>query len=218
MGLFDDFDIDMDDVKAAGGFDFEDGFYEWEISEALRQQGSKNKPDTTFFIIKYNLDEAGTYWEWFTLAEDGDSQTTNAKRSLGYLKERLLALGVPAAQLNVLEPEDLEGLTGTFKLVTTKNAKGEFQNIRNFKANVEAEEEEEEPAPAPTRTRRKPAAKPAPEPEEDDEPEESDAEIKARVAAKRASREKAEAPTKRTPAKRRSAPADDEDGDNPFED
>lgn len=217
MGLFDDFDIDMDDVKAAGGFDFEDGFYEWTISEALRQNGTKSKPDTTFFIIKYNLDEAGTYWEWFTLAEDGDSTTTNAKRSLGYLKSRLAELGIPAAEMNDMEPEDLEGISGTFKLVTTKNAKGTFQNIRNFKVEGAAEEEEEEPAPKP-RARRKPAAKPAPEPEDegDDEPEESDADIKARVAAKRAAREKAEAPAAKR-ASRKQALADDDEDENPFE-
>lgn len=159
MGLFDDFDIDMDDVKAAGGFDFEDGFYEWEISEALVQNGTKNKPDTTFFIIKYNLDEAGTYWEWFTLAEDGDHSTVAAKRSLGYLKARLLDLGIEAASLNTVDPEDLEGVTGSFRLVTTKTAKGTFQNIRNFKASaVEDEEEELEEAAVKARV----AAKKAP--------------------------------------------------------
>lgn len=197
MGLFDDFDIDMDDVEAATGFaKIPDDYYEWEISEALRQNGSKNKPDDTFFIIKYNLDEAGTYWEWFTLAVDGDSQHTNAKRSLGYLKERLLALGVPASELNSIEPEDLEGITGTFQLVTTKGKDNkEYQNIRNFKANVDEAEAEEET----------------------EEPEESDAAIKKRVAAKRAAREEKAAPAKKAPARsRRSAPADDEDNDNPF--
>ena len=197
MGLFDDFDIDMDDVEAATGFaKIPDDYYEWEISEALRQNGSKNKPDDTFFIIKYNLDEAGTYWEWFTLAVNGDSQHSNAKRSLRYLKERLLSLGVPASELNSIEPEDLEGITGTFQLVTTKGKDNkEYQNIQNFKANVgEAEAEEET-----------------------EEPEESDADIKKRVAAKRAAREGKSAPAKKAPARsRRSAPADDEDNDNPF--
>lgn len=218
MGLFDDFDIDMDDVKAAGGFDFEDGFYEWTISEALRQNGSKNKPDNTFFIIKYNLDEAGTYWEWFTLAVDGDSDHKDAKRSLGYLKERLLSLGIPAAELNSFEPEDLEGIEGTFKLVTTKNDKGTYQNIRNFKASVSEEDEEEEaPAPKKAPARRKPAAKSAPEPDEDEDGDEESVEsIKARVAAKRAAREAEAAPVrKKAPARRK--PADDDEDENPFE-
>ena len=217
MGLFDDFDIDMDDVKASGSFDFEDGFYEWTISEALRQNGSRNTPDSTFFIIKYNLDEAGTYWEWFTLAVDGDPGHKDAKRSLGYLKTRLLELGIPAAELNTFDPDDLEGISGTFKLLTTANAKGKFQNIRNFKV-TGVVEEEEEPAPKPTRARRKPAAK-KPEPVEDEveveEEEESDADIKARVAAKRAAREKAEAP-KKAPTKRRRTSDDDDEDENPF--
>lgn len=192
MGLFDDFDIDMDDVKAAGGFDFEDGFYEWEISEALRQNGTKKHPDNTYFIIKYNLDEAGTFWEWFTIAVDRDPHHKDAKRSLGYLKSRLADLGIPASQMNELEPEELEGIAGTFKLVTTKNAKGEFQNIRNFKVTGAAEDEAE------------------------DEPEESDADIKKRVAAKRAAREEPakKAPAKRAPARRKVS--DDDEDENPF--
>ena len=198
MGIFDDFDIDMDDVKAASGYNsIDDGFYEWEISEALRQNGSKNKPHNTFFIIKYNLDEAGTYWEWFTLAVDGDPQHSDAKKSLSYLKERLLALGIPASELNSFEPEDLEGITGSFKLQTKKGKNDKaYQNIQNFKVNLDEADAE---------------------PEETEEPEETDADIKKRVAAKSAARQKEEAPAKKAPARsRRSAPADDEDNDNPF--
>ena len=119
MGLFDDFDIDMDEVKAAGGFDFEDGHYEFEISEALIQNGTKNDPDDTKFIIKYDMDEAGTYWEWFTIAVDGDSDHPKAKQSLGFLKNRLIDLGFQASALNDLDPEDLEGIVGTLELKTT---------------------------------------------------------------------------------------------------
>lgn len=193
MGLFDDFDIDMDDVKAAS-FDFEDGSYEFEISEARVQNGSKKKEDDTFFIISYSLNDGvdGTYNEWFTIAQDGEV-TQRAKQSLSFLKARLIDLGLEAASLNELDPEDLEGTRGTLQLKTTKSAKGEFQNVRNVKVG---------------------------ESEEADEPEESDAEIKKRVQAKQADRATtAKTATVKKPAttKRAAKPvADDEDDDNPF--
>lgn len=229
MGLFDDFDIDMDEVEEAGGFSFEDGTYDFEIAEALTQNGTKNKPDTTFFIIKYALNdgEAGTYWEWFTVAVDGSSEHANAKRSLGFLKSRLMDLGFKASQLNDIDGEDLEGITGTLKLVTTSgkcaNAANKYQNVRDVK--VGADETEEE-APKPRRTAAK--AKTAPSEDEDLD------EIKKRVAAKRAARAKSaadeaeeeddepeeEAP-KPAPRRRRAAAkvedSDDED-ENPFGD
>lgn len=201
MGLFDDFDIDMDEVKAAGGFDFEDGHYTFEVSEALVQNGSKNNPDNTYLIIKYDLNdgEAGTYWEWYTLAVDGDPEAAAAKRSLGFLKSRLLDLGIPAAQHNSVEPEDLEGIAGTLELKTTsgkgKNASNTYQNVRNVKVGA------------------------APEAEEPEEAEEDvTAAVKKRVAAKRAEREAAASKPKTT-AKRPAAPAaEEEDEDNPFGD
>ena len=217
MGLFDDFDIDMDEVEEAGGFSFEDGTYDFEIAEALTQNGTKNKPDTTFFIIKYALNdgEAGTYWEWFTVAVDGSSEHANAKRSLGFLKSRLMDLGFKASQLNDIDGEDLEGIQGTLQLLTTSgkgaNAANKYQNIRNVKV---GEAEAEAPVKAEPKRR---ATKPV---ETDEEDEDLDA-IKQRVAAKRAARAKAapeddeeEAP-KPAPRRRRAAAEDDEE-DNPF--
>ncbi len=220
MGLFDDFDIDMDEVEEAGGFSFEDGSYDFEIAEALTQNGTKNKPDTTFFIIKYALNdgEAGTYWEWYTVAVDGSSEHANAKRSLGFLKSRLMDLGFKASQLNDIDGEDLEGIQGTLKLVTTSgkgaNAANKYQNVRDVKVGAD----EPEKAPVKAETKRRHAAKPV---EDDEEDEDLDA-IKQHVAAKRAARAKAtseddeeEAP-KPAPRRRRAVAEDDED-ENPFD-
>lgn len=204
MGLFDDFDIDMDEVEEAGGFSSEDGNYDFEIAEALTQNGTKNKPDTTFFIIKYALNdgESGTYWEWFTVAVDGSSEHANAKRSLGFLKSRLMDLGFKAAELNDIDGEDLEGITGTLQLLTTSgkgvNAANKYQNVRNVKVG-EAKAEEEVPVKAGPKRRR--ATKPV-ETEAEAEEEDLDA-IKQRVAAKRSARAKA-------------ASVDDEEEENPF--
>lgn len=199
MGLFDDYDIDMDEVKEAGGFDFKDGFYDFEISEALKQQGTKNDPDDTKFIIKYDFDEDGTYWEWFTIAVDGDANHPKAKQSLGYLKARLLDLGIPASQLNELEPEDLEGIRGSLELRTTngkgKNSAKTYQNVRNVKVEGDAPEAVAEPV---------------------EDTKAADAAAKKRVAARQAARSQAEAPAERPARRRAAAPAADEDSENPF--
>lgn len=192
MGLMDDFNVDMDEIKA-GGFDIEDGTYDFEISEALKQEGTKNKPDTTFFIIKYDLDEDGTYWEWFTVAEDGEL-TKRAKQSLGFLKTRLKSLGF-SDNLNELEAEELEGVVGTLTLKTTKTAKGEFQNIRRITVGDAEEAEDDEP---------------------EEEPVVDDKKLKQQVAAKRAAREAKTPPAKTTTRRSTSKKGDDEDSDNPF--
>lgn len=201
MGLFDDFDVDMDEVKEAAGFAIDDGTYDYTISEALTQNGTKNKPNVTFFIIKYDLDEAGSYWEWFTVAVDGDSQHKDAKQSLGFLKTRLLSLGFAASELNDIDGADLEGITGSLTLTTKKSAKGEFQNISHFTADTDEET--------------------APEPEPEPDTKAADAAAKKRVAARQAARtapsKEEEAPA--APARRRRAAAasDATVATNPFE-
>lgn len=187
MGLFDDFDINMDDVKVNDSYSFEDGHYDFVIAEALVQNGSKSHPETTYFIIKYDLNdgESGTYWEWFTLAVDGSAEAAKAQQSLGFLKSRLMDLGFEAAELNDISPEMLEGIAGTLEIKTTngkgKNSATLYQNLRNVKVSA-----------------------PEPEPEV-----ESDAESKQRVAAKRAARQ--------APVARKAAVVEDDEDENPFE-
>lgn len=203
--LFSDFDIDMDEVEAPGGFDFEDGHYGFVIAEALIQNGTKNDPDDTKFIIKYDLNdgEAGTYWEWFTVAVAGDPEHSKAKQSLGFLKNRLLDLGFVSAELNGIEPEDLEGIEGTLELRTTngkgKNANSRYQNVRNVKVGDSVADD-----PADETVAEEPVA-------------ESDAEIKKRVAANREARA---AETTAVPRGRRStargSAASSASEDNPF--
>lgn len=193
--LFGDFDIDMNDVAAAGGRPtFADGSYEFNISEARVQNGTQKYPDNVYFVISYNLDEHGTYQEWFTIAVDGEV-TASALQSLGFLKTRFIGLGLPADSLNNVSSDDLEGLRGVITLTTKKNAKGEFQNISKLTL-LEDDEEDED----------------------DDDAEAEIAAAKKRVAAKQAARAKA-APAKKAPAKK-AAPvvADDEDDDNPYDD
>mgnify|MGYP003632728633 CR=1 FL=1 len=145
MGLFEDFDIDMDDVEEATGFaTVPDGTYEFEIAEGYTQNGSSNFPNDKLFFIKYSLDEAGSTSERFVIGQrdDEDSEyeiTERAKQSLGFLKTRLKSLGFEKMPQDASE---LEGIRGTLKLVTTKSKKGgeskEYQNVKDVKVTPKA--------------------------------------------------------------------------------
>lgn len=186
MGIFDDYGVDPDDIKESGNFDVPDGTYRFEISEAEKLEGTNNKPDTEFFIIDYQLededgDAAGSTREWFTMAEDGDSETKRAQQSMSFLKSRLRSLKV--TDLKSFDGSEIVGLTGTLQLRSTPGKgtnKGKtFQNIKS----VTLDEVEEE-APVV----KKAAAKRAPAKSNKISVEESDESIKARVKAKQAAR------------------------------
>jgi len=193
MGLFDDFDINEEDVKTSS-FDIADGVYRFEISDAERRDGSTNKPDNTYFVISFQLedengDSAGEKQSWHTLAVDGDAEHRIAKIGWSTLKGLLLSLGIKGSELQDFEGPEIVGVRGTLQLKTgaKKGNKDPYQNIRNIHVDDEDAEEEEALAP-------KKASKPA---------------------AKKA------APAKAKPAKKAPEPedeGDDEDDDNPFGD
>lgn len=196
MGIFDDYGVDPEEIKESS-FDIEDGTYRFEVAEAEVLNGTANKPDTDFFIIDYQLededgDSVGSTREWFTMAEDGDSETKRAQQSMGFLKSRLKSLGV--TNLKDFDGSEIIGLTGVLQLKSTPgkgaNKNTKYQNVKNVRLD-EAEEE----APAP----KKASAKKATISKED-------AAAKARVKANQARRAAAAAEVE-----------DDEDEDeNPF--
>lgn len=187
MGIFDDYGINPDEIKESN-FDIEDGTYRFTISEAEVLNGTANKPDTTFFIIDYQLededgDTAGSTREFFTMAEDGESDTKRVLQSMGFFKSRLKSLGI--SDLSGFDGSELIDLTGVLQLRSTPgkgaNRDKMYQNIKS----VKLDEVEEAPAP-----KKAPAKKPAAKPTISKE----DAETKARVKAKQAARAAAEEP------------------------
>lgn len=200
MGIFDDFGIDSDAIKESS-FDIEDGTYYFEVAEAEIQEGTQNKPDTTFFYIDYQLtdedgDTAGSTRSWYTMAEDGDSDTKRVNQSLGFFKADLKKLGV--TDLANFDGSEIVGLKGVLQLKSTPgkgaNRDKTYQNIRNLRLS----EEEEAPAPV---VKKAPAKKAAPA-----ATAKADAEAKARVKAKQAERAAAEATEE----------PEEADDDNPF--
>ena len=202
MGIFDDFGVDPDKVQEAGNFNVDDGVYHFEVAEAEILEGTTNKPDTTFFYIDFQLfdedgDAVGSTRTWYTMAEDGDSETAQAQRSAGYLKADAKALGV--TDLHNFDGSEIIGVKGVLRLVSTpgkgKNKGNTYQNVRNIRRTEE--EVEEAPAPKKAPAKRAPAKK-APDTSKED------AEAKERVKAKQAARA-AEA-----------EPEDEDDDSNPF--
>lgn len=177
MGLFDDLGIDMGEIKEGGFSNPDDGFYDFTISEAGLRNGSSKRPNDTNYVIEYDLDEAGTKQEWFTVAENGEV-TAKALKSLGFLKSRLKDLGVEPDSFDP-EEDSMEGITGTLQLKTGKTG---YQNV----SNVVTEEDDEEPEPAPEPKKaaaKKPVrakavepkkSKAAVEPDEDEDEDEDD--------------------------------------------
>lgn len=200
MGIFDEYGIDADSIKESS-FDIEDGTYYFEVAEAEIQEGTQNKPDTTFFYIDYQLtdedgDTAGSTRSWYTMAEDGDSDTKRVNQSLGFFKADLKKLGV--TDLANFDGSEIIGLKGVLQLKSTPgkgaNRDKTYQNIRNLRLS----EEEEAPAPVVKKALAKKAA-PA-------STTKADAEAKARVKAKQAERAAAEAAEE----------PEEADDDNPF--
>lgn len=180
MGILDDFEIDMTDIKEAGDWNVDDGIYEFNLLDVFLKKGTDKHPDTVWVIFKYGLDDDGTeYQEWFTMPEDPQSPTVKEKQKLGFYKQRLLSLGVAPEDVNTVNSDDLIGTTGVLQLKTTKGKDGkDYQNVdnRSFKLGIGSDRDDYDGTPdvpvKPKRTR-KPAA-PAPAAEEaetaEDEP------------------------------------------------
>lgn len=72
-------------------------------------------------------DDGGTISEYKSIPYG--NTTEEDKRSLSFLKQRLLSLGVPPERVNSVQPQELEG---TDCFVTTKKNK-EYTNVTNVK-------------------------------------------------------------------------------------
>lgn len=178
MGLFDDYNVNVDDVKV-NNFDIADGVYGFTIAEVETLQGTKNAPDRVSLIIDYQLedengDAAGQKRDWFTLSEDGDSTTRMAVMGFSNLKKRLLELGLKGSELSNFEGEEILGLTGTLQLKTKRAKNGnDYQNIVNVRVDEGEEVEEEAPkkaAPRKTAPTKKAPAQAETDEDDDDNP------------------------------------------------
>jgi hypothetical protein len=137
-GLIEEFNIDLSNVEAPEYGGPVDDIYEFTLGDVYLQEGSKNHPDKKWLIFKYLLGDSGqTFSELFSLPSNPSAPTEAEMQRLGFYKQRLTSLGVSPENVNTVERDDLVGARGTFELRTTKGRDGkEYQNIKNFKANL----------------------------------------------------------------------------------
>lgn len=153
-GLFEEYGIDPDEIPDAPSYDIPDGVYRFEIGRTFTWESDEG--DRRAFVVEYLVDDeegvTGTTSEWFNLPEDPGAPTEAEVKKLGFLKQRLISLGVPREELGTFEGEQLEGIEGTLQLRTTagkgKNKGKSFQNVRNVTVD---EAEAEAPEAPPTR-------------------------------------------------------------------
>lgn len=153
MGLLDEYNVDMEEVSEAGyGKKLPDDWYEGVVGSIHIQNGSKNKPDASWYIITYLVEpDNDEYGELFTLPEDPQAPTPQEIDKLGFLKRRLKDLGVEDGKFSNIDEDELIGTRVKFELVSTKGKKGTknedkvYQNVRN----LSVISGDEEPAAAP---------------------------------------------------------------------
>lgn len=174
VSFLEEFGIDESEVVEPTGFDVKpkDDTYEFTISKAYVDDGSKANPDNKAVRIYYDLGEVefsngkvGHYeaMEYFLVKENGEV-TEKVLEKMGWLKRRLSDFGIELANF---DPESLVGRTGA---VTLKTKNG-YQNVSKVVAEPDdgsggwssGEEPAEKAKP------RKASAKPA-KPEASDNP------------------------------------------------
>lgn len=156
MGFFDDYDVDLDNFEASSGFvNAPDGPYAFEVANAEVRVGTNNDPEAVNITVAFALEneEGETYkhTNWYAMPKDPAHPSQRETISMGEFKALLLAAGVPESELKTAGPEDIIGLEGTLRLVTSRSKKNgkDYQNTRDiaFDNDAAAEEEEEEAAP-----------------------------------------------------------------------
>ena len=136
MSFFADYDVDLNDFND-DGFNVPDGTYDFEITGAETRKGTRNDEDAVNITITYRLEnidgEVFSTTSWFKVPSDPAHPTRRESIAMTELKKLLLSAGVKQEDLSTAGPEDLEGLTGTLRLVssTNKNTGNTYQNVRD---------------------------------------------------------------------------------------
>lgn len=173
MGFFDDYDVDLDNFEASSGFvNAPDGTYAFEVANAETRVGTNADPDavniTVVFALENEEGETYKHTNWYAVPKDPAHPSQRETISMGEFKALLLSAGVPETELKSAGPEDIIGLEGTLRLVTSRSKKNgkDYQNTRDiaFDNDSVTEDGESDAAPeaAPEAAPKARAAKAAP--------------------------------------------------------
>lgn len=76
-------------------------------------------------------------WRPIPNVRDGKFVTDKDESNAGWLKQRLMSLGVPESRIGTVTPVDVQGAEVYVTLVTKTNNSGTFQNVTNVKLTSE---------------------------------------------------------------------------------
>lgn len=147
MSLFSDAglgDFDLNSIPDTGYERIPDGVYEATVTDVYVREGTTNKPDAKWINVEYTLADGHQELEWFQLPENPAEPTEKEAQKLGFLKRRMIDLGVAENRVNTVKPDELIDLD----VVITLRTKGGYQNISRVDLVEKAPEEEAAPAPA----------------------------------------------------------------------
>lgn len=167
MGFFDEYDVDVSSFNDAG-FDVPDGTYSFEVTSGEVRELESSDSGEMRVVIRFNLEneegEVLSWAWWIPVPVDPNRPTRRESISLSEWKKWCIGAGFDEANINSVGPDDIEGITGTMRLVSTKgkgkNSDKTYQNARDWTFDgAEPEEAPAKPA-APARAAKPAAAKP----------------------------------------------------------
>jgi len=126
MSLFGELDVQS---ASDDPFGVPVGIYEAFVYEV--KTGPTKKGDKVGLSILYKVDggehdgKVVSEWKQIPQIMDPKNPTADEARSLSFLKQRMLSLGVTEDQINTVSPDDLVGT----KVVITLKQNGEYTNI-----------------------------------------------------------------------------------------
>lgn len=138
MGLFDELDVASAADNPFGGVP--EGVYECTVTNAVVKESDdkfyREGVKKVGLMLTYKVtdgDEAGeeiTEYKAIPRPEDKDNPTSDERRAMSFLKQRMLSLGIPENRVNSVEPDDLIGLDC---YVTVKKGKNDYMNVTEVK-------------------------------------------------------------------------------------
>lgn len=141
-GFLNDLGVNWDDVSTSN--DPPDGTHHCFVvkSEIRTRKSDQSK----HWVFTYKIAEGESHqgrtkdeWRAIPVVNNGKFASERDEQNAGWLKQRLLSLGVPEDRIGVVTPIDVQGTEVYVTLVTKTTTKGTFQNVTNVRLFAEVQ-------------------------------------------------------------------------------
>lgn len=120
MGLFDELDLKN---APADPNAIPNGDYVAYLTD-VKPGTSQKAPDHKYVIFQYKIEDDGPY-NGAEISEWKSADPSDDERKKGWLKQRLISLGVPEDRVDEVEPDDIIGT----KVVLQVKQNGQYTNV-----------------------------------------------------------------------------------------